>query len=139
MRLVINSRAGAAAGLKRYNGEGIYSSIGRKVLLSGLKKVVNSLETRNRWEKIADIVVNGHQRKDQSTSSSDQVSGRKRTTVGVKRKSSKKHSSLSPSQPLPKKARKSPHSTSQQSLSEKARKYSKSTINKLINSTITHD
>ena len=40
-RLIIDSRpqANAAAGLKRYNGKGIFASIGRKTLLAGLKKV----------------------------------------------------------------------------------------------------
>ena len=121
MRLVIDSRASAVAGLKRYNGEGIFSSIGRKVLLSGLKKVVNSIETKNRWQKIADVVVNGHQRQGQNTSSSsssDQVLTSTRKRGGVKRKSLEQHSPLS---------------SSQQSL-PKARKYSNSTIDKLINS-----
>ena len=40
MRLVINRRnCNANAGLNRYNGRGIYQNIGRKVLLSGLRKV----------------------------------------------------------------------------------------------------
>ena len=40
-RLIVDSRsrANAAAGLKRYNGKGIFSSIGRKASLIGLKKV----------------------------------------------------------------------------------------------------
>ena len=42
-RLIIDShsRANAAAGLKRYNGKGIFSSISRKALLTGLRKVVS--------------------------------------------------------------------------------------------------
>ena len=42
-RLIIDSRsrANAAEGLKRYNGKGIFSSIGRKALLTGLRKVVS--------------------------------------------------------------------------------------------------
>ena len=40
MRLVIERRnCNANAGLNRYNGRGIYQNIGRKVLLSGLRKV----------------------------------------------------------------------------------------------------
>ena len=63
MRLVINSRGSAAdAGLKRYNGEGIYSSIGRKVLLSGLRNVTNTVEKTNRSQLIADAVKNGARR-----------------------------------------------------------------------------
>ena len=61
MRLVIDSRgSSAAAGLNRYNGRGIYSSIGRKVLLSGLRNVTNTVEKANRSQLIADAVVNGH-------------------------------------------------------------------------------
>ena len=42
MRLVIRSRYGSAAGgLHRYNGSGMFSSIGRKLFSSGLKKVIN--------------------------------------------------------------------------------------------------
>ena len=47
MGLVIHHRANAAAGLKRYNGRGIYSSIGRKALLIVLKKVpANTIENK---------------------------------------------------------------------------------------------
>ena len=103
MRLVIDSRGSAVAGLKRYNGEGIFSSIGRKLFLSGLRKVINAVEKENQSQKIADVVVNG--RRDNS---------KKKVTstpqAGVKRKSS-----LSQPQPL------------------KARKYSNSTTDKLIN------
>ena len=94
MRLVIDSRASTLAGLKRYNGEGIFSSIGRKVLLSGLKKVINTIENKNHWQKIADVVVNGHQRQGQNTSSSsssDQVLTSTRKRGGVKRKSLEQH------------------------------------------------
>ena len=39
MKLVIQNRQGAtASGLRRYRGEGIFSSIGRKLFSSGLKK-----------------------------------------------------------------------------------------------------
>ena len=75
MRLVINSRGSAVAGLKRYNGEGLFSSIGRKLFLSGLRKVINTVEKKNHSQKIADVVVNG--RKDSS----------KKKISGVKRKS----------------------------------------------------
>ena len=60
MRLVINSRgSAAAAGLQCYNGEGVYSSIGRKVLLTGLRNVTNTVTKANRPQLIADDVVNG--------------------------------------------------------------------------------
>ena len=40
MRLVIERKGvNGGAGLNRYNGRGIYQNIGRKVLLSGLRKV----------------------------------------------------------------------------------------------------
>ena len=52
-------RCYGGAGLNRYNGRGIYSSIGRKVLLSGLRNVTNTVEKANRSQSIADAVVNG--------------------------------------------------------------------------------
>ena len=60
MRLVIHNRQGAtASGLQRYRGEGIFSSIGRKLFSSGLKKVINVASKANLPQKIADVVVNG--------------------------------------------------------------------------------
>ena len=60
MRLVIQNHRGAtASGLKRYRGEGIFSSIGRKLFSSGLKKVITIASKANLPQKIADIVVNG--------------------------------------------------------------------------------
>ena len=106
MRLVINSRGGyAVAGLKRYKGEGIYCSIGRKVFLSGLRKVINTMEKQSHSQKIADIVVNGRQE-----TSKKEV--KKQKQAGVKRKSST----------VP--------TTTQIS---KAKKYSNSITDKLIN------
>ena len=104
MRLVINSRGSAVAGLKRYNGEGIFSSIGRKLFLSGLRKVIKAVEKENHSQKIADVVVNG--RRDNTKKKVVGV-----PQAGVKRKSSLSHPQLS-----------------------KARKYSNSTTDKLINS-----
>ena len=103
MRLVFPSR-GAAAGLKRYKGEGIYSSIGRKVLLSGLRKVINTLEKGNSSQKIADIVVNG--RREDSRSIKKKVVSTPQ--AGVKRKSS-----LVSSKPQPAKASKYSNSTTE--------------------------
>ena len=104
MRLLIDSRGSAVAGLKRYKGEGIYSSIGRKVLLSGLRKVINTLGKENPAQKIADVVVNG--RRDNT----------KKKVVGIPQAGVKRKSSLSQPQLF------------------KARKYSNSTTDKLINS-----
>ena len=60
MRLVIKNRYGSAAGgLRRYNGSGIFSSIGRKLFSSGLKKVINVVSKANISQKVADAVVNG--------------------------------------------------------------------------------
>jgi hypothetical protein len=60
MRLVIRNRYGSAAGgLRRYNGSGIFSSIGRKLFSSGLKKVINVASKANISQKVADAVVNG--------------------------------------------------------------------------------
>ena len=104
MRLVINSRgSAAAAGLQRYNGEGIYSSIGRKVLLSGLRNVTNTVEKANRSQLIADAVVNGH-----------------RHEAVKKASGSKRKSSIPP----------------EHQQTAKAKKYSKSTVDKLINSSV---
>ena len=62
MRLVIRNRYGSAAGgLRRYNGSGIFSSIGRKLFSSGLKKVINVATKANLPQKIANVVVNGAQ------------------------------------------------------------------------------
>ena len=62
MRLVIRTRLGAAAsGLRRYRGEGIFSSIGRKLFSYGLKKVINVAAKANLPQKIANVVVNGAQ------------------------------------------------------------------------------
>ena len=104
MRLVINSRGSTVAGLKRYNGEGIFSSIGRKLFLSGLRKVIKAVEKENHSQKIADVVVNG--RRDNT----------KKKVVGVPQAGLKRKSSLSQPQLF------------------KARKYSNSTTDKLINS-----
>ena len=62
MRLVIRNRYGSAAGgLRRYNGSGIFSSIGRKLFSSGLKKVINVATKANLPQNIVDGVVNGAQ------------------------------------------------------------------------------
>ena len=62
MRLVIRNRYGSAAGgLHRYNGSGMFSSIGRKLFSSGLKKVINVATKANLPQKIANTVVNGAQ------------------------------------------------------------------------------
>ena len=55
MRLVIHSEGAAEAGLKRYNGKGIFISIGRK---PGLKKVINAEEKKEYRQKFVDTVVN---------------------------------------------------------------------------------
>ena len=56
MRLVIPSKGGDN---KRYTGQGIFSSIGRRLFSFGLKKVINNLENENRNQLIANTVVNG--------------------------------------------------------------------------------
>ena len=62
MRLVVRNRYGSAAGgLRRYRGSGIFSSIGRKLFSSGLKKVINVATKANLPQKIANVVVNGAQ------------------------------------------------------------------------------
>ena len=63
MRLLINTKGAAEAGLKRYNGRGIFSSIGRKLIISGLKKVINAEERKQHPQKFVDAIVNGPQAK----------------------------------------------------------------------------
>ena len=63
MRLLINRTGAAEAGLKRYNGRGIFNSIGRKLILSGLKKVINDEERKHYPQKFVDTVVNGPQKR----------------------------------------------------------------------------
>ena len=104
MRLVIDRQGSSGAGLNRYKGAGIYSAIGRKVLLSGLRNVTNAVEKANRSQLIADAVVNGH-----------------RHEAVKKASGSKRKSSIPPEHP-------------QQTA--KAKKYSKSTVDKLINSSV---
>ncbi len=58
MRLVIQSRGAAAAGLKRYDGAGIFCLIGRQLYASGLKKVINGVDKESPSQKLADVVVN---------------------------------------------------------------------------------
>ena len=104
MRLVIDRQGSSGAGLNRYKGAGIYSSIGRKVLLSGLRNVTNAVEKANRSQLIADAVVNGHRHE-----------AVKKASGGSKRKSS-----IPP----------------EHQQTAKAKKYSKSTVDKLINSSV---
>lgn len=64
MRLIVRSRAGAAAsGLGRYHrsaiGSGIFGSLARKLFSAGFKKVINVASKANLSQKIADTVVNG--------------------------------------------------------------------------------
>ena len=59
MRLVIHSQGAAHAGLRRFNGRGIFKSIGRKLFSFGLKKVINELEKGNKQQTIAKALVKG--------------------------------------------------------------------------------
>ena len=87
MRLVIDSRgSSAAAGLNRYNGRGIYSTIGRKVLLSGLWNVTNTVEKGNHSQSIVDAVVNGRRQEVKKVSDKIKPTTRPHIT-GVKKKS----------------------------------------------------
>lgn len=104
MRLVIHSQGAAEGGLRRYNGRGIFSAIGRKLFSFGLKEVINAVEKKNHEQTIADAIVNTSrpEKKEKGT----KLQGKK-----VKRK-------LTPKASLP---------------SAKVRKYSENTINQLIN------
>ena len=115
MRLVIESRGkNSGGGLNRYQGQGIYKLIGRKVFLSGLKEVINSLEKENHSQNIADAVVNGRsgiiekkKKKDKIINKPQADAKRKSVVLG----------------------------TSQPEIVNKARKYSNSTTEKIVNST----
>ena len=103
MRLVIHSQGAAHAGLRRYNGQGIFSSIGRKLFSFGLKKVINAVQKDNKNQKIAKTVLSEppliHQNKEK---------GAKQQRKNRKRK-------LSPlsTAPLPKKRKYSEKRTNQ--------------------------
>ncbi len=107
MRLVIHSRGAAAAGLKRYNGGGIYCLIGRKLYSSGLKKVINATERENASQKLADVVVNRAR-----SSNVGEKLAKKKARETVKRKLALPTTTSSP----------------------KVAKLSESTVNQLINS-----
>ena len=108
MRLVIHSQGAAEAGFRRYNGRGIFSSIGRKLFSFGLKKVINAVEKDNHHQTIADAIVNGSRPINKKKEKIVKLQGKK-----VKRKLTP------PTASLP---------------SSKVRKYSKNTTNQLINS-----
>ena len=144
MRLVFDRQGSCGAGLNRYNGREIYSSIDRKVLLSGLWNVTNTVEKGNHSQLIADAVVNGRQEVKKVCDKKKPTT--KQHIAGVKRKSSI-------SQHQPSKTRKYLHSTSDITIPQvtgvkrkssitaeqqatKARKYSDSTLDKLINSSV---
>ena len=59
MRLVIHTKGAAKAGLKRYNGGGIYYLIGRKNQFSRFKKAINRDEKKHYPQKFVDTIVNG--------------------------------------------------------------------------------
>ena len=106
MRLVIHSQGAAEAGFRRYDGRGIFSSIGRKLFSFGLKKVINAVEKDNHHHTNADAIVNGSRPIKKKKEKIVKLQGKK-----VKRK-------LTPPT-LP---------------SSKVRKYSENTTNQLSNS-----
>ena len=110
MRLVIHSQGAAEAGLRRYNGQGIFSSIGRKLFSFGLKKVINAVEKENRQQKIADALVNGLH------------------------PTSKKKEKLVKAQQKTVKRKLTPTEIKTSSPSSKVRRYSENVINQLIDS-----
>lgn len=115
MRLVIDSRSGSAAGLKRYNGEGLFNAIGRKVFLAGLHKVIRSVESENQVQKVADIVLNGRCKEESDKKKKLPIIGQ----AGVKRKATSQPQQQQHSEP--------------QHNPLKVRKYSNSTAENLIN------
>ena len=116
MRLVIHSQGAAGAGLRRYNGKGIFSSIGRKLFSFGLKKVINAMERKNHSHTIADAVVNGRPHPIDNNSKNF----RKEKIVKAQRKGVKRK-------------KVTPKTTTTSPSTAKVRKYSKDTTNQLIN------
>ena len=122
MRSVIHSEGAAEAGLRRYNGRGIFCTIGRK--LSSFKKVINADEKKEYPQKLIDMVVNGraHPIDKKSEKKEEKTAQKKR----VKRKlppTVKKRVVVKRKLPPP------PTATP-----TKVRKYSANTTNQLINS-----
>ena len=111
MRLIIHSQGAVEAVLRRYNGRGIFSSIGRKLFSFGLKKVINTAEKENHPHIIADVIVNG-------PSPPIDKNNKKEKVVKLQKKVVKRK--LTPTTPSSKPI--------------KVRKYSKNTVNQLINS-----
>ena len=106
MRLVIHNRQGAtASGLRRYRGEGIFSSIGRKLFSSGLKKVINVASKANLPQKIADVVVNGAKSGGEKLGT---LAGKKLTQTIIKKTKRKRPLPIDPS--IEEESRNSKHS-----------------------------
>ena len=60
MRVIIRNRQGkAAAGLGRYTGSAILESIGRKLLSSGVKKLIKATVNDNLPQNVANVIVDG--------------------------------------------------------------------------------
>jgi len=92
MRLVIHNRQGATtSGLRRYRGEGIFSSIGRKLFSSGLKKVITLASKAKFPQKIADVVVNGAKTGGEKLGT---LAGEKLTQTILKKKGKKRSSPI---------------------------------------------
>ena len=123
MRLVIHSEGAAEAGLRRFNGRGIFCTIGRK--LSSFKKVINANEKKEYPQKLIDTVVNGRAHPiDKKSEKKEEKTAQKK---GVKRKlPSTVKNRVAVKRKLP------PPTTT--AIPTKVRKYSANTTNQLINS-----
>ena len=117
MRLVIHSEGAAEAGLRRYNGRGIFCTIGRK--LSSFKKVINANEKTDYPQKLIDTVVNGRAHPiDKKKKKSEKKRVKQKLTPTVKKRVVVKRKLPAPTAAIP----------------TKVRKYSANTTNQLINS-----
>ena len=60
MRVIIRNREGrAAAGLGRYTGSAILETIGRKLLSSGLRKIIKATVNDNLPQNVVNVIVDG--------------------------------------------------------------------------------
>ena len=88
MRLVIHSEGAAEAGLRRYNGRGIFCTIGRK--LSSFKKVINDDKKKEYPQKLIDTVVNGRAHPIDKKSEKKEERGETKVAANSKKESSGK-------------------------------------------------
>ena len=129
MRLVIHSQGAADAGLRRFNGRGIFCTIGRKLSSFEFKKAINAGEKKKYPQKLIDTVVNGHPKKSSEKTIKKKGVKRKLSPAPPKKSSEKTIKIKGVKRKLP-----PPLPAVISSPSTKVRKYSAHTADRLINS-----